>query len=75
MLISLCADRPVGCGELRSRGQDVHPLQGLPVAGHRQERPPLRVQQRQGGRQGVAPHGVGDEEAAHEWRLGLSCIT
>ena len=63
------ADRQVGRGELRSRGQDLHPLEGLPVAGLRQERPPLRVQQRQGGRQGVAPDGVGDEEATHEWRL------
>ena len=63
------ADRPIGCRELWSRRQDLHPLQGLPVARHRQERSPLRVQQREGGRQGDPSHSMGDEEATHEWRL------
>jgi len=66
------ADRPLGGGELWSRGQDVHPVQGLPVARHRQQRAPLRVQQREGGRQGVPSHCMGDEEATHEWRMKYS---
>jgi hypothetical protein len=63
------ADRPVGGGELWRRGQDLHPVEGVPVARHRQQGSPLRVQQREGGRQGVPSHRVGDEEATHERRL------
>jgi hypothetical protein len=49
----------------------VHPLEGLPVARRRQERPPLRVQQREGGRQGDASDGMADEETTHERRLKI----
>ena len=65
------ADRPIGCRELWSRRQDLHPLQGLPIACHRQQSSPLRVQQREDGRQGVPSRRMGDEEASHERGLKI----
>ena len=44
----------------------MHPLSGLPVARQGQERSSSRVQQRQGGHQGVAAGSVGNEVGAHE---------
>jgi hypothetical protein len=63
------ADRPIRGGELRSRRQDLHPVKSLPLHRHRKRRSPLRLQQWGGGRQGVAPDCLGDEETADERRL------
>jgi hypothetical protein len=49
----------------------VHPVTGVPVHRRREGRSPLRFQQRRGGRRGVRPDRLGDEETADERRLKL----
>jgi hypothetical protein len=49
----------------------VHPVTGVPVHRRREGRSPLRFQQRRGGRHGVRPDRLGDEETADERRLKL----